>query len=95
MSSTTIYKTIECESEFNPKAWNKTDPKGGAKGIAQFLQPTFNRYVKKVNIVEPDVWNKKHAIHVMTYMFSVGQARQWSCFNKLLAVGKVSKNVLL
>lgn len=73
-------KVISCESSFKEGAWNKKDPHGGAKGIAQFLQPTFNRYSKEVGIENTDIWNTEHQLETMAYMFSIGQAKQWTCY---------------
>ena len=78
-----LEKTIKCESQFKPDAWNKEDHLGGAKGIAQFLQPTFDRYSKQMGFEEADVWNPYDAMRVMAYMFSIGEERQWTCFRKL------------
>lgn len=74
--------TIKCESNFDPIAWNKSDPYGGAKGIGQFLQPTFDHYSKKAGIENPDIWNVDHQLQTMAYMFSIGEERQWVCYRK-------------
>lgn len=34
-----------------------------AKGIAQFLQATFDEWAKKCNIENPDIYNPEHNIH--------------------------------
>jgi hypothetical protein len=76
-------KVIACESAFNEKAWNKSDPYGGAKGIGQFLQPTFDAYSKKAGIENGDIWNVDHQLQTMAYMFSIKEQRQWVCFRQL------------
>lgn len=78
-----MYQTLKCESKLNAKAWNKTDPQGGAKGIAQFLQPTFDRYSKLAGLKDADVWDKADSIQVMAYMFSKKEQKQWTCARKL------------
>lgn len=87
VSASKMTKTLMCESGLKEKAYNKSDPYGGAKGIAQFLQPTFNRYSVKAGLKNGDVWNKEHAIKVMAYMWSIGEARQWSCWHKIKHYG--------
>lgn len=74
--------TIKCESNFNPKAYNGSDPNGGSKGIAQFQSGTFYNYSKFIEIEKPDVWNAEHSIKTMAYMFLKGQQNQWSCYRK-------------
>lgn len=77
-------KTIECESQFKETAYNASDPYGGAFGVAQFLKPTFYRYAKIVKIENPDIWNTDQQLEIMGYMFSIGQAKQWTCARKFL-----------
>lgn len=75
--------TIKCESGFNPKAHNKSDPYGGAKGVGQFLQGTFNRYSVLAGIEDGDVWRADDSIHTMAYMFQTGNQHQWTCWRNL------------
>lgn len=83
INSEYMYATIEHESEFNSRAWNKSDPHGGAKGTCQFLQPTFNKYSKKLGIKNADIWSDKDCIETMAYMFSIGEGKQWTAFRNL------------
>ncbi len=85
ISSYQMTETIRCESGFKRKAWNKTDPHGGAKGIGQFLQPTFDSYSKKAGISDGDVWDIKDSLQTMAYMFSIGQAKQWTEWRRLFS----------
>lgn len=78
----TMHATIKCESNYIETAHNKSDPMGGAKGIAQFLQPTFNHYSKLAG-AEPDIWNTDAQLQTMAYMFSIGEAKQWTCYRKV------------
>lgn len=73
--------TLECESNFDPKAHNKSDPQGGAKGIAQFLQPTFDHYAPLAGVENGDPFNPEDAIRTMSFMFSIGEAKQWTCWH--------------
>lgn len=78
-----LHKTIDCESGWNPKALNASDPEGGSRGIAQFQPSTFARFSTELGIENPDIWNPYQAIEIMAYMFSIGQANRWSCFKKI------------
>lgn len=76
-------KVITCESGGNRLAINRNDPYGGSKGIAQFLQPTFDHYSKLAGIKNGDIWNVDDQLNTMGYMFSKSQEHQWSCARKL------------
>lgn len=76
-------KVIFCESGYNPKALNSSDPYGGSRGVGQFLQPTFDHYKKLAGLPDGDVWNYKDSIEVMGYMWSINQQRQWSIWRIL------------
>lgn len=78
-----MLKVIECESNFVDTAHNTTDPHGGAKGIGQFLQPTFDYYSEKAGIKHPDIWNTEHQIKTMAFMWSISEENQWTCYRKL------------
>ena len=75
--------TINCESGFNPSAFNHSDPYGGSKGIAQFLQGTFDNYSSQLGIENADIWDPYQQLEVMSYMWSLKQEKQWSCYKKL------------
>lgn len=77
-----MHTVIKCESSYIETAYNKTDPLGGAKGIGQFLQPTFNHYSKLAG-AESDIWNTDAQLKTMAYMFSIGEAKQWTCYRKI------------
>ena len=76
-------KVIFCESNYNPKALNSSDPYGGSRGVGQFLQPTFDHYKIKAGLPEGDLWNYKDSIEVMGYMWSINQQSQWSVYRIL------------
>lgn len=84
VSAEEMTRTLTCESRLDPKSHNTDDPHGGAKGIAQFLPPTFYKYAPKV-IETPDIWNTEHQIETMAYMFSQGTdyKRQWVCWRMI------------
>lgn len=78
-----LLATLKCESKLNAKAWNKSDPNGGSKGVGQFQPSTFAKYSKLAGIQNGDVWNPFDNINTVAYMFSIHQEHQWSCFNTL------------
>lgn len=75
--------TIKCESGFNPNAHNKSDPLGGAKGIAQFLQPTFDGFSREAGFTGMDVWKAEDSIKLMAWAFSKGYSHHWTCWRNL------------
>lgn len=80
-----FYDTLKCESKLNPQMWNKADPNGGSKGIAQFQPATFARYSKLAGVTDANVWDASDSIEVAAYMFSKGQQHQWTCYRLLFA----------
>lgn len=77
-----LQKIAKCESSLNPKAWNKSDPHGGSKGLFQFQNSTFYNYAKILEIENPDIWNVEQQAEIASYMVSIGEAHQWTCFRK-------------
>lgn len=51
-----MLKLAKCESGLVPNAYNKTDPHGGAKGLFQFLQPTWDKW-SRVYGGKMDIWD--------------------------------------
>lgn len=83
VDSQVLKKVMFCESSNNPKAVNKKDPNGGSFGVMQFQIETFYSYAKKIKIENPDIHNVEQQIKVASYMFSIGQMKQWSCARNL------------
>ena len=77
-----LFDVAFCESRLRTDAWNKSDPKGGAKSVFQFLQPTFDTFSKEMGL-KGDIWNVDDNIHVASWAFKNGKESHWSCFNKL------------
>jgi Transglycosylase SLT domain len=70
-----MIRIMKCESSGNP-----TVVGGGLYvGLFQFLPSTFNAYKIKAGLPNGDIYNGSDQIHVATYMFANGQARQWEC----------------
>ena len=80
-------KVMWCESDNNPKAHNKTDPNGGSFGIMQFQTRTFYSYAKKIKLENPDISNVEDQIQVASYMFSIGEAKQWTTYRAIMNGG--------
>ena len=54
-----LKKQAGAESSFNPDA----ESSAGAKGLCQFMPPTFDEWAKKTKLNGPDIWNPEHQIH--------------------------------
>lgn len=78
-----MWHTIWNESGDDQTAHNLNDPYGGAIGTCQFLAPTFYSYAPLAGIKNPDINNREHQIQTMAYMFSLGEAKQWTEWRKL------------
>lgn len=68
----------KCESNFNPKAFNRTDPHGGAKGLFQYLQPTWDRWAK-VYGGDMDIWNPYDQIKLTAFLLAQNKWSLWTC----------------
>lgn len=81
-----MIQTIKGESSFNPSAYNGKDSHAsstGSHGMCQFARETINGYAKKIGLMKPDPYNPSHCIEVMAYMFSIGEAKQWTVWREL------------
>lgn len=70
-----LIRVMYCESGARTNASNPS----GASGLFQFMPGTFKGNAKRINLVDANIWNGEHQTQVAAYMFSIGQARQWSC----------------
>lgn len=70
-----LIRVMKCESSGNPTVVGS----GLYIGLFQFLPSTFNAYKIKAGLPSGDIYNGSDQIHVATYMFASGQARQWGC----------------
>lgn len=76
-------KVMWCESNNNPDAIGDN---GKAKNVYQFHKQTFDSYSKKVG--EGLDYNSYHdQIKTAAYMFSIGQARQWTTYRAIMNGG--------
>lgn len=85
VSVQTTLSVLACESGFNPSAWNKNDPNGGSKNVAQFQDKTFYGYAEKYNIYSPDIWNPFQQINLLVYMLKDDLGYHWSCYKMINA----------
>lgn len=74
-----ILWVANCESQYNTKAWNKSDPGVGSKGLFQFQEATFYGYAKELQIANPDIWNAEQQSQVAAYLFSKNKSSLWTC----------------
>lgn len=73
----------DCESQFNPKAWNKDDPHGGAMGLFQWL-PTSWRAYEKLYGKKMDVWDPADNIAMTAFALGAGHWDMWwNCSKKI------------
>ena len=79
VSAQMAWDIAKCESQFNPLAWNKSDPNGGSRGPLQFQEKTFYGFAKKYNIDNPDIWNPYQQVNLFVYMVRDGLKSHWSC----------------
>jgi hypothetical protein len=79
-------KVMWCESRNNPDA---VGDNGKAKNVMQFHKPTFDSYAKKLG--EDLDYNSYHdQIKVAAYMFSIGEAKQWTAYRAIINGGTYS-----
>lgn len=77
--ASSLKRVAKCESGYNKDAINTNDPNGGSKGILQFQSKTFYQNAAILKIENPDIWNTDQQIQVAAYLFSKGEASQWTC----------------
>ena len=84
IDSSMMMKVIKCESNFNKDciAWNDGGKGKHSVGILQFQESTFLRYEKKLG-EDLDYYSTYDQIKLASYMWSLGQQRQWTCYRML------------
>ncbi len=87
VSASDMIQMAYCESKLNVKAFNASDPYGGAHGLFQFLKPTFYGFAKQYGLEEPDIWNPEQQLDMTARMVSEGGATHWTCARKLHLFG--------
>lgn len=69
-----LLRVAQCESKFNLHAHNPS----GATGLFQFLPSTWRAWYPRAG-AGGDIYSANDQARTAAYMFSVGEAGQWSC----------------
>lgn len=99
VSSTTMYKTLECESagfqNIQSMIPHKGQPNGreDSWGLVQVYLPAKNKDFEGKVITKEQALDPDFAIKWMAWQFSIGGARKWSCWRGLALVDR--KNTVL
>ena len=72
---TQLLRVAWCESRYNPSAYNAS----GASGLFQFMPRTWAANSVRAGFGGASVWDPVASANTAAYMFSIGQAGQWSC----------------
>ena len=75
VSSSTLYKVLNCESQMNPGAIGDN---GTSFGIAQIHLPAHP------DITKQEALDPNFAIPWTALQFSLGRQKMWSCYTKLV-----------
>ena len=84
-----MYKTIECESNFDINIQSHHTLSYGREeswGVSQFHIPSRNRTADGKVITKEMALNPVIALDAMAYHFSTGNARLWTCYRNLYGV---------
>jgi hypothetical protein len=72
---TQLLRVAWCESRYNPSAYNAS----GASGLFQFMPRTWAANSVRAGYGGASVWDPVASANTAAYMFSIGQAGQWTC----------------
>jgi hypothetical protein len=72
---TQLLRVAWCESRYNPSAYNAS----GASGLFQFMPRTWAANSVRAGYGGASVFDPVASANTAAYMFSIGQAGQWSC----------------
>lgn len=72
---TQLLRVAWCESRYNPSAYNAS----GASGLFQFMPRTWAANSVRAGYAGASVWDPVASANTAAYMFSIGQAGQWTC----------------
>lgn len=72
---TQLLRVAWCESRYNPSAYNAS----GASGLFQFMPRTWAANSVRAGYSGASVWDPVASANTAAYMFSIGQAGQWTC----------------
>lgn len=81
-----VYRTIQCESNFNPKAINRNNPGGTVDyGICQYNSRWYIGPGKPIPSVDVALNDPEFCVRVMCKQFKKGRAKDWICYRKLFS----------
>ncbi len=72
---TQLLRVAWCESRYNPSAYNAS----GASGLFQFMPRTWAANSVRAGYGGASVFDPVASANTAAYMFSIGQAGQWTC----------------
>jgi hypothetical protein len=72
---TQLLRVAWCESRYNPSAYNAS----GASGLFQFMPRTWAANSVRAGYSGASAFDPVASANVAAYMFSIGQAGQWTC----------------
>ena len=72
---TQLLRVAWCESRYNPSAYNAS----GASGLFQFMPRTWAANSVRAGYSGASVFDAVASANTAAYMFSIGQAGQWTC----------------
>ena len=78
-----LYKTISCESKFDPKAVNRNVNGTTDLGIIQANSYWYVGPGKPIPSADVALNNPEFCVRVMARMFKVGRAKDWICYRML------------
>jgi soluble lytic murein transglycosylase-like protein len=70
-----LLRVAWCESRYNPSAYNAS----GASGLFQFMPRTWAANSVRAGYSGASVWDPVASANTAAFMFSIGQAGQWTC----------------
>ena len=76
VSSDYMIRLARCESNFNVEAHNPRDPAGGAKGLFQYLSPTWNLWQKESGI-KGNIYDWRAQVEMVSWALSKGRQKSW------------------
>ena len=78
-----LFKTIKCESDFNPKAIHKNTNGTTDYGIIQANDKWYIGPGKPIPNIDTALNNPQFCVRVMARAFKQGNARHWVCYKRL------------
>lgn len=74
-----LVRVAICESSLDHRQIGKDDE----VGVLQFLDTTFYANARYMRFSDADLYDPEHQARIAAWMFSQGQAYQWTCYRKI------------